>query len=250
MAPPWPPDTELQDTGELTVIVRKLRLPTSQIRQVRRMVALQLDRLSPLPGREVTFDVQPASDTVSQQWIVAIVRRSDLAACASGQRRIEIRRSFEGRDRVFRFRNPLGMSALEARLLPHAPMAFLMALSIAALALAGADRVQTWRDTRTVEIVRDAQVENRMRRIGNQQAQAQTAWMSTQRADAATRLLCILARLESAGEALTLAQLSADEERVNIQAAEPVSETLTQQLGATQSPGSTDQIIWEGAACR
>lgn len=177
----------------LEVMTRVLRLPTCAPRQARAIVRLQLDRLSPLPAADTLFDLVPLrQDGAETVYALGILRRAALADPAfASQRTVTAARSVEGQDVVFRFRNAGAVDDREARWLKHAPRVALVCLGLAAVALAGQLRADQWRERRLPEIAAEKRLAAQQARLAEQQASARADWVSLERADAATRYLCV-----------------------------------------------------------
>lgn len=203
----------------LEVMTRVLRLPTRSPQQARSIVRMQLDRLSPLPASDTIFDLvalrQEAAETV---YALGILRRSTLADPAfASQRTVAVSRSIEDQDVVFRFRNAGAVDDREARWLRHAPKIAIVCLGLAAVALAGNLRAEQWRERRLPEIAAAKRLAAQEARQAGQQASARADWISLERADAATRFLCVGGRIGTAlpaGVAVTSA--TADQQQVTL----------------------------------
>ena len=177
----------------LEVMTRVLRLPTRAPRQARAIVRMQLDRLSPLPAADTLFDLVPLrQDGAETVYALGILRRAALGDPAfASQRTVTAKRTVEGEEVVFRFRNAGAVDDREARWLNHAPRLALVCLGIAAVALAGQLRAEQWREQRLPEIAAEKRLAAQQARLAEQQASARTDWLSLERADAATRFLCV-----------------------------------------------------------
>jgi hypothetical protein len=226
-------------TPTLEVMTRVLRLPTRAPRQARAIVRMQLDRLSPLPAADTLFDLvalrQDGAETV---YALGILRRAALADPGfANERTVTASRSVESENVVFRFRNAGAVDDREARWLKHAPRAALVCLGLAAVALAGQLRADQWRERRLPEIAAEKRLALQQARLAEQQASARADWVSLERADAATRYLCVAGQIGAAlpgGLAVTSA------------AADPHTVTLTvgpgSNLPALVAAGATPQI--------
>jgi hypothetical protein len=224
----------------LEVMTRVLRLPTRAPRQARAIVRMQLDRLSPLPAADTLFDLvalrQDAGETV---YALGILRRAALADPRfASQRTVTATRSVEGEDVVFRFRNAGAVDDREARWLKHAPRLALVCLGLAAVALAGQLRADQWRERRLPEIAAEKRLAAQQARLAEQQASARADWLSLERADAATRYLCVAGLVGSAlpgGLAVTSA--TADPHTVTLNLGPGSNIAALVAAGATLPPG-------------
>lgn len=178
---------------DVEVMTRVLRLPTRSMRQARAIVRLQLDRLSPLPPNTVLFDLVQLSPVGAEAvYALGILRKSALQEQAlANQRRVALARTVEGREVVFRFRNPAAVDDREARWLAHAPKAALLALAAAAVALAGQIRADQWREHQLPLIAADQRLAASAAREARDRMAALTEWRALDRSDATTRLLCV-----------------------------------------------------------
>jgi len=225
----------------LDLMTRVLRLPTRSPRQARSIVRMQLDRLSPLPASDTVFDLvvlrQDVGETV---YALGILRRSTLADAAfASQRLVTVTRSIEDQDVVFRFRNAGAVDDREARWLRHAPRIALVCLGLAAVALAGNLRAEQWRERRLPEIAAAKRLAVQEARLADQQASARAEWVSLERADAATRLLCVAGRVGGtlpAGVVVTSA--AADAQQVTLMLASGANGAALANAGGRAPPGA------------
>lgn len=246
----------------LEVMTRALRLPTLSKRQARSIVRMQLDRLSPLPVPEIVFDiVLVRPEGAEGLWALGLARKAalrDPALAATAV--VSVAKSVEGAEVLFRFRNRSAVSDQETRWLKHAPTAALIAAGLAAAALAGNIRSDLWRERRLPEIAEAARVQARLARDARQERDARTEWTGLQRADASTRLICILSRLEAkAPGGMPITRLSATPQAVTLQTpldadVAALTPALTS-AGATVSPtaavgtGAGTEIVFRGGTC-
>lgn len=225
----------------LEVMTRVLRLPTRAPRQARAIVRMQLDRLSPLPAADTLFDLVPLrQDAGETVYALGIVRRAALADAAfSSQRTMAVTRPVEGQDVLFRFRNAGAVDDREARWLKHAPRTALICLGLAAVTLAGNLRAEQWRERRLPEIAAEKRLAAQQARLAEQRASARTEWISLERADAATRYLCVAGRIGSAlpgGLAVTSA--AAGTQTVTLSHGPRSNVPALVAAGGTPSPGA------------
>ncbi|MEJ6790939.1 hypothetical protein BrevBR_15455 [Brevundimonas sp. BR2-1] len=246
-ADPAPPSLE--------VMTRVLRLPTRSPRQARSIVRMQLDRLSPLPAADTAFDLvclrQEAAETV---YALGIIRRSALNDPAfSSQRRVAARQDVEGATVLFRFRNAGAVDDREARWLAHAPRLALVCLGLAAVALAGNLRAEQWRERRLPEIATAKRLAAQQARTAEQQASARADWAALQRADAATRYLCVAGRLGAAAPGgVAIARADADAGQVSILLTQPADTALHRSGGELQAgadPSQPGVIVFPTGVC-
>lgn len=224
---------------DLEVMTRVVRLPTSSSRQARRIVGLQLDRLSPLPAAEVLYDLAPLRrDGAETVYALSLLRRSALSDPAFAARRtIQVSRSVDGVEATFRFRNAGAVTDRESRWLAHAPRIALACLGLAAVALAGHIRAEQWRERRLPEIAAEQRQATREARQAEQQRDAWAEWNALERTDAATRLLCVASRLSSAP--LPVAAVSADAKKVTLSPATAAAQGRLQSAGGSSIAAST-----------
>lgn len=242
--------------GEPTVEVmtRVLRLPTHSMRQARAIVRLQLDRLSPVPPTEVLFDiVRLRVDGAEGVFGLGLLRRAVLRDPAfAGRRAITASRTLDGVTAIFRFRNAAAAPDWEARWLARAPHAALVLLGIAGVLLAGQLRVDQWRERRLPEIAAAQRAAALQARTGREQQEARAEWLSLERTDAATRLLCVASRIGSAvpgGVSLTTAAATTD--RVTLGPAEAAGVASLTAVGGEAAPGgASPSVVFPAEVCR
>lgn len=201
--PPPPAEPPLAAPPELQVMARLVRLPTRSPRQARRIVSLQLDRLSPLPATDTAYDLvmirQDGSETL---YALGIVRKAHLSDAAYANRRhIALTRTVETTEVAFRFRNPHAVDDQEVRWLKHAPRAAVITLGLALVTTAAGQRADTWRQQRMVEIAVSQRDAARAALDAELQASARADWTDLERTDAATRLLCVSQKVGAHGGA-------------------------------------------------
>lgn len=220
---------------DLEVMTRVLRLPTGSSRQARRIVGLQLDRLSPLPPTEVLYDlVSVRRDGAETVYALGLLRRSALSDPAFAARRtIQVSRSVDGVEASFRFRNAGAVTDRESRWLVHAPRIALACLGLAAVALAGHIRAEQWRERRLPEIAAEQRQAAREARQAQQQQEAWAEWNALERTDAATRLLCVTSRISS--DPLPVTALSADAGKVTLSPATAAAQVRLRSAGGSST---------------
>jgi len=204
---------------EVEVMTRVLRLPTDSVRQARKIVRMQLDRLSPLPVTSVVFDLVRLERAGGETtFALGILRRSALLDPAFANRRmVALARSADGTEVVFRFRNASAVDDRETRLLAHAPKTAAVALGLAAVLLAGQIRADHWREARLPAIAAEQRIAARAARDARDQTAALAEWRSLDRSDAATRLLCIASKITAADRSpLALAGAASDATQVRL----------------------------------
>lgn len=225
---------------ELEVMTRVLRLPTRSPRQARSIVRMQLDRLSPLPASDTTFDLVALRQDVGETvYALGILRRSVLADAAfASQRTVAVTRSIEDQDVVFRFRNAGAVDDREARWLRHAPKVAILCLGLTAVALAGDLRAEQWRERRLPEIAAAKRLAAQEVRQAGEQASARTDWAALERADAATRFLCVGGRIRAAAPAgVAVTSATADPQQVTLTMAGANGAALAN-AGGRAAPGA------------
>lgn len=205
LRPPPPPAPPLAEQPELQVMTRLVRLPTRSPRQARRIISLQLDRLSPLPAGEIAHDlVMVRQDGAETLYALGIVRKVHLRDAAYASRRhISLTQRVEATEVAFRFRNPHAIDDRELRWLSRAPMFAIIALGLAMVTGAAAFKAQTWREQRMLEIAAAQRESVREALEAERQASARTDWTSLERTDAATRLLCVSQKIGGGSNAPT-----------------------------------------------
>lgn len=201
-APP-PAEPPLAALPELQVMTRLVRLPTRSPGQARRVVGLQLDRLSPLPATDTVYDlVMIRQDGAETLYALGIVRKAHLSDAAYANRRhISLTRAVETNEVTFRFRNPHAVDDREVRWLKHASQAAIIALGLAVVATAAGQRAGAWREQRMVEIAASQREAARAAQNAELQASARADWTDLERTDAATRLLCVAQKVSTPGGA-------------------------------------------------
>lgn len=249
------PPPEPTPQAQLEVMTRIVRLPTGSRVQARNIIRLQLDRLSPLPVAEILFDVVPLGRQNDQTlYALGVIRKDALNDPAfQRQRLVEVRRTVEGAEAAFRFRNPFVRSELEARVLRHAPAALVICAGLAALSLAAADRAERWKTQRLPQIEREIVLAQRAAEAETARNAALTAWAGLERADAATRALCVLTRLEQTGEVWTVQNIDAQANGVSITFAPPADAERLSAAGASidDTPEEDGRVtgVWEDDQC-
>lgn len=201
--PPPPAEPSLAAQTELQVMTRLVRLPTRSPRQARRIVGLQLDRLSPLPAPDTAYDlVLIRQDGAETLYALGIVRKAHLGDAAYANRRhIALTRKVETTEVAFRFRNPHAVDDREVRWLKHAPKAAVIALGLALVTAAASQRADAWREQRMVEIAANQREAAREALDADLLASARIDWAGLERMDAATRLLCVSQKVSAPGRA-------------------------------------------------
>ena len=240
----------------LEVMTRVLRLPTRAPRQARAIVRMQLDRLSPLPAPDTLFDLvalrQDGAETV---YALGIIRRATLADPGfPTQRTVTVTRPVEGEEVVFRFRNAGAVDDREARWLKHAPRAALVCLGLAAVALSGQLRADQWRERRLPEIAAEKRLVAQQARLAEQQASARADWSSLERADAATRYLCVAGRIGAAVPGgLAVANAAADPHTVTLTVRPGSNVAALVAAGATPriggDPSAAGSVVFPREVC-
>lgn len=246
-----PPQASGETGHGLDVMTRILRLPTPSRRQARRIVQMQLDRLSPVPVRDTVFDLVPlGTEGAETLYALGIVRRAALSG--TGRRFVNLSRVVEGQPVTFRFRDPDAVDDREARWLAHAPKAAVVLLGLAAVALASNLRADQWREDRLAEIARERRTAAVEARAAREEVEAGAEWSGLSKADAATRLLCISRRLRSAGGAQPIASLSADPREVRIVLPEGGDADAAARAGAAVTPGGPGgtEAVFGSELCR
>lgn len=235
------------------VMTRVLRLPTASPRQARAMVRLQLDRLSPLPPSTIVYDLAMLRrDGAETVYALGIVRRTALDSGLNARRGgLQVRQKIEGVDVVFRFRDPAAGGDLEARWLKHAPRVALVALGIAAVMLAANLRAEQWRERRLPEIAAAQRLVTRGAIARRETGEAVEAWSSLNRADAATRFLCVGSRIGAAlPSGVQATAISADSRTVTLTLAGGIAADLARAGGeAAPSNGASTQVTFPEAVC-
>ena len=257
-APTMADAVDAPEPPRLEVMARLIRLPTRSLRQARSIVRMQMDRLSPLPMAEVVFDlVLIRAEGADTLYGLGIIRKTALADPAlGGKSTVEAHRTVEGHPLVFRYRSPDAVNAWELRWLRHAPTAAVLVLGLAAVMWAGQVRSDAWRERRLPEIAAAQRHAAQAARAAEQQGQARSAWLSLDRADAATRLTCVAASLRSAapGQGLPVTTIQAAPDRVVLTAAtDRFSKALTDAGGAVAPAGPAPRGIvatFTSEACR
>jgi hypothetical protein len=255
-AEPGPAEPGLPRPTPLEVMTRALRLPTLSKRQARSIVRIQLDRLSPLPVAETVFDVVLIHPEGTEGlWALGIARKVALLDPAlTTTAVIPVAKSVEGTEVVFRFRNPGAVSAFEARWLANAPAAAIIAVGLAAVALAANVRADQWCERRLPEVAEAARSQAQLAHDAQQQRDARAEWTALHRADASTRLLCVLSRLGAkAPGGVAIAGLSATQRAVTIQIPAGGDVAALTSAGAT-APANPDAAggtpaTFEGGNC-
>ena len=249
---------DIPEPPRLEVMARLIRLPTRSLRQARSIVRMQMDRLSPLPMAEVVFDlVLIRAEGAETLYGLGIIRKGALADPAPGGKSIvEAHRTVEGHPLVFRYRSPNAVNDWELRWLKHAPTAAVLVLGLAAVLWAGQVRSDAWRERRLPEIAAAQRHAAKVARDAEQQSQARGAWLSLDRADAATRLTCVAAALQPAapGQGLPVTSIQAAPDRVVLTAAtDRFSKALADAGGAVVPAGPPPSGIvatFTSEACR
>ncbi|MNR99307.1 hypothetical protein D3C71_308930 [compost metagenome] len=201
--PPPPAEPWLAAPPELQVMTRFVRLPTRSLRQARRVVGLQLDRLSPLPAADTAYDlVMIRQDGAETLYALGIVRKAHLSDAAYANRRhIALTRTVETTEVAFRFRNPHAVDDREIRWLKHAPRAAVITLGLALVTAAADQRADAWREQRMVEIAAGQREAAREALDAELLTSARADWTGLERTDAATRLLCVSQKVSPPSDA-------------------------------------------------
>lgn len=201
--PPPPAGPPLAAQPELQVMTRLVRLPTRSPRQARRIVGLQLDRLSPLPATDTAYDlVMIRQDGAETLYALGIVRKAHLSDTAyANSRHIALTRTVETTEVAFRFRNPHAIDDREVRWLKHASKTAIIALGLALVTIAASQRADAWREQRMVEIAASQREAARAALDAELLASARVDWTGLERTDAATRLLCVSQKVSAPGGA-------------------------------------------------
>ena len=245
------PDGSGED--RIPLMTRVMRLPTSSIREARSIVRLQLDRLSPLPASETVFDVVPLQAEQAQGvYAVGILRRALLSSPPYDTRAVlTLTRDVEGRSVTFRFRNAGATSEAEARYLKHAPHALMIALGIAAVCLSIQVKAADWRDQQLPAIASEARALNVAQRDNRNQTEARAEWMALERRDAATRILCLDARLGEPERPAVIRHLRADADRLTVVTNTEAEQSRLQSVGGqpVSAGDPTAGLVFEDREC-
>lgn len=225
----------------LEVMARTLRLPTHSARQARAIVKMQLDRLSPVPVAETVYDLALVrTDGADGLFALGITRRAGLSGPAfANKRTVAVTRTVDGASVVFRFRNPDGVDDRERRLLLHAPKAAMIAAGVTAVLLAGAFKADQWREQRLPQLAGEQRQAAQAQRAADEQSGARADWIGLERADAASRLLCVMDRFKrvDGGQAVPVLSLEADAKQVSARATAGSSATTLARAGAKLAKG-------------
>lgn len=238
------------------VMARLLRQPTTSRMKARAIVRLQLDRLSPLPPAETVFDLVLVERAGTEGvFALGVVRKADLARAEfHGQRVIALSQQVEGASAVFRFANPSWAGPKAPEWLRHAPSAAVLAGTLALVAAAGAHRSAAWTAQELPRIAAEGEARAAAAVLATEQQTARTDWSRLELGDTATRLQCVLDRLNQGdGGQVALLGLTADPGRVVLTIQAPVNEAALAETGAgLQSEAEADgatTAIYEGGAC-
>ena len=239
----------------LEVMTRVLRLPTLSAGQARATVRLQLDRLSPVPPAEVLLDVvRLRLDGAEGVFGLGLLRRAVLRDPAfAGRRTITASRTLDGVEATFRFRNAAAASDRETRWLARAPQAALVLLGVASVMLAGQLRADQWRERRLPEIAAAQRAAAVRARTGHEQQAARAEWLSLERTDAATRLLCVASRIASAapgGVSLTAASATPDQVALGAAEAAGVGGPAAAAGEGVAPDGASPSVVFPAEVCR
>ncbi|QDH72313.1 hypothetical protein [Brevundimonas sp. M20] len=253
MPPEQDLNLELAASPRLEVMTRIVSLPTTSLRQARAIVRLQLDRLSPLPPKDVVFDLVRLKTTGAETgYALGILRRSALQNPAFASRRaITATRSVDGVEATFRFRNIFAVDDREARWLVHAPRAALIALGLAAVALAGQMRADQWKAQRLPEITEAQRETARRTRDARERNAALADWAALERTDASTRLLCVGGAIGT--QPVPVLNLSADTRQVTFTPENTADIARLETLGAEAQPasgGAPQGVFFGEETCR
>jgi hypothetical protein len=224
------------ERSSLQVLVSIIELPTQSVRDARRMVALQLDRLSPIPAKAAVFDVALLPQEGGRRRVaLAIARAIDLDRPEfKTLRRIAVRRLVENQRVSFSFKNPYADPLGDVRLLHRAPQACLVLLPIALISLAGAYRIDQWATSTRAARADQEQAALQKAISLRQQSLARAAWRSLERTDGSTKILCVLTRIgNGAPSALPIVNLIAEPTRVVVATTAPEGTTRLRSAGAT-----------------
>ncbi len=173
-----------------------VELPVSSVRRARSAVALQLDRLSPLPVADVAFDVAALGPgrPGSTRFALGIIARAAFEppdAPALLHRQVE----FEGRRLAFRFRDPGRVQERTDSRRVVGGLVSILALCTG-LVLLGFDRREA-RDVAAASSRLDdsAFTLDRLRALKNGRDAAAQAWASESALQAAALIPCAIQRL-------------------------------------------------------
>lgn len=252
--PPEPEPVAAAPTPQ--VMARLMRLPTTSRARARAIIKLQLDRLSPLPVAETAFDLALVGrEDTDGLFALGIVRKTDLIRPETRSRRtIALAQDVEGKRVVFQFRNPGWAGPGQPLWMRHAPRAAILAAAFAAVALAGAHRSSVWATGELPRLEAEGQARLAAARLASEQTAARAAWQKIDQIDAATRLTCVLERLDRpASGRLTLLGLTADPDRIVLMLEGRVDAAALSAAGAAlQPPTSSDDAttaVFEGGEC-
>jgi hypothetical protein len=241
-----PPTARVPD---LEVMTRTLRLPTASPRQARSIVKLQLDRLSPLPTSEIVFDlVSLKRDGAETVYALGLLRQSALKQSAFAARRIvQVSHLVDGQNVVFRFRNPGVVTNRETRWLAKAPRFALVTLGVVSVILAFSIRIEEWRDRRLPEIAAEQRLNTRQALAARQSQKAWGEWSSLERADAATRFLCVASLLSP--DAVQVIAVTADATQVRMSPANEIASARLQTAGGAAAEGPLGLVTFGQDIC-
>lgn len=251
LRPPSSDEPKHSTATELQVMTRLVRLPTGSLRQARRIVGLQLDRLSPLPAAETAFDlVQVRQEGAETAYALGIVRRVHLTDPAYANRRqIVLKRTVDNAEVLFRFRNPNAIDDREARWFKHAPNAARIVLGLTFVMAAVAYRVDDWQSQRLVEISAQQREATRSVLNADLETSARADWLNLERADAATRLLCVAQKVSALERgSITLLGYAGEANELLLRLPEGVSTSSLLEAGGTEQ-GSPSVIVFKQDVC-
>lgn len=242
---------KLDPTPDLAVMTRVLRLPTGSTRQARKIVKLQLDRLSPIPAGEALWDlILLRLDGAEGVFALGLIRKSELNP---DEPQRSARRPVDDQEVVFQFRNGQAASFQEAKLISRAPGWVLTALCAAALSLSIAAKADEWRDLRLSEIARDMRDQRKFVRDHEAEEQARKAWTAVSETDAALQWLCLATRLRQDQAAPTaVASLETTPNGTVLITRDATALPRLQALGAEFAPSSdgTTRVTISPEVCR
>lgn len=239
----------------LEVMTRVLRLPTHSVREARAIVKMQLDRLSPVPLAETVYDlVLVRPEGAEGVFALGITRRAGLSGPAFADRRtVAVTRTVDGASVVFRFHNPDGVDDRERRLLQHAPKAAVIAVGVTALLMAAAFKADQWREHRLPEVAGEQREAALARRASDERTGARADWVALERADASSRLLCVMTRVRRArpDQSIPVLSLGADAKQVTVQTTAGASSDALTAAGARvgQAQGSGAEVVFGAGVC-
>lgn len=184
---------ELAPSPDLVVMTRVLRLPTVSRHRALKIVALQLDRLSPIPATEIAWDLALVSRNGAEGvFVFGLIRKTLLP---EGQPRVIVQRQVEEWNATLTFRNPLVSHGHEERLLKRAPSLVLTSLCAAGLVLSITLKIDEWRATQLEQSAVEARFLRQQAVTERAEDDTRRLWLSTERTDAGMEWLCLTARM-------------------------------------------------------